>query len=88
MTVPDALSSRQDFFKGTEHDNEEVTMLPKEVFIQSLDETLKLRLQSEEGEKVITKALDVIQTKGIALMKTALKDWKEEDGIIFFKNKC
>ena len=21
-------------------------------------------------------------------MKTALKDWKEEDGIIFFKNKC
>ena len=88
MTVPDALSRRQDFFKGTEHDNKEVTMLPKEVFIQALDETLKLKLQSDKREKVITEALDAINTKGVAPMKTALKDWKEEDSIIFLKNKC
>ena len=63
-------------------------MLLKEEFIRALNETLKLKLQSDEQEKVITESLDAIKTKGVAPMKTALKDWKEEDGIIFFKNKC
>ena len=71
-----------------EHDNEEVTVLPKEEFIRSLDETLKTRLRSEEREKIVSEALDALKTKGVAPLKTALRDWREEDGLIFFKNKC
>jgi len=41
MVVADALSRRADWSKGVEEDNEDVTALPEELFIKTLDMELQ-----------------------------------------------
>ena len=88
MQVPDALSRRADHFKGTEHDNENIILLPDKLFIKVIDEELKKKFTEAKKEDVIIDAINALKGEGIPPLRTALEDWREEDGLIFFRNKC
>ena len=55
MVVPDTLSRREDHFKGTEDDNKDVTLLPKELWVNHMDEEwLPIsKTTTEQSEKII-----------------------------------
>ena len=88
MIVPDALSRREDHFIGTEDDNKDVTLLPKELWINHIDEELKTKFLIDDKDDVVIKALNALKGEGIPPLNIALADWKEEDGLIFYKGKC
>ena len=88
MQVPDALSRRADHSKGTEHDNENIILLPDKLFIKVIDEELKKKFTEAKKEDIIIEVINTLKGEGIPPLRTALEDWKEEDGLIFFRNKC
>ena len=88
MAVPDALSRRPDLCPEEDNDNEDQIMLPEEVFVKTMDVELhKQFTEIRTWDKVIMDALDAIKQGGTLPMKSALKDWREEDGIIFYKDR-
>jgi len=40
------------------------------------------------GDDLMTSAVEALKSKGVPPIKSALSDWKIEDGILFFMDKC
>jgi hypothetical protein len=88
MAIPDSLSRRPDLRPEEDNDNEDQIMLPAEVFVKTMDVELHNKFtETRTRDKVIMDALDAIKQGGTLPMKSALKDWREEDGIIFYKDR-
>lgn len=88
MAIPDALSRRPDLCPDEDHNNEEITVLPDQLFIKALDTELQEKiLHTKSKDLVIVEAIEALNKGGTPPMKTALKDWKEENGLIFYKDR-
>ena len=62
-------------------------MLPEELFIQAIDTTLRDQiLAGRQHNHVILDALEALKSDGTLPMKSALTDWRTDDGLVFYKD--
>ena len=70
-------------------DNKNVTLLPEQTFIWSIDTNLwDLIAQTKNQDCVIVDALEALKTHRTLPMQSSLSDWKTEDNLMFYKNRC
>ena len=92
MIQSDTLSRRPDFVPDKDTDNEDIVMLPDNLFIQLLDIELQRRIaNTNDLDEEVTKALMTMLEQGPTAIRRELGDWtiKKSEGrdIIFFKGK-
>jgi RNase H-like domain found in reverse transcriptase len=88
MVQSDALSRREDFDTG-DTDNEDMTMLPESLFINSIDVELHdLLAESIMKDDLVIDALKAIKHGGTPPMKSSIADWRINDGLLFFRDRC
>ena len=79
MTQADALSRRPDFVPEHDMDNENITMLPNELFVQLVDLDLQEKISNcNDLDTDATEALKTILEKGPSIIKGELDDWTME----------
>ena len=89
MVQSDTLSRREDLNPGEDHDNEELTLLPDMLFVKKVDTELHTALaEALLRDKVMMDAINTLKTKGVLPTQSAFNDWKIEDRLLFFKDKC
>ena len=89
MIQSDALSQWPDLCPKEDNDNENVTLLPEQMFIRSIDTNLwDLIAQTRNQDYVIVDALEALKTHEALPMQSSLSDWKIEDDLVFYKNRC
>ena len=89
MIQSDALSRRPDLCPKEDNDNENVTLLPEQMFIQSIDTDLRdLIAQTKNQDHVIVEALEALKTCGTPPMQLALSDWRTNGDLVFYKDRC
>uniref|UniRef100_A0A0W0FBD5 Integrase catalytic domain-containing protein n=1 Tax=Moniliophthora roreri TaxID=221103 RepID=A0A0W0FBD5_MONRR len=88
MVQSDALSRRTDHVHGSDTDNEEVIMLPDQLFVNvvniELQDKLKDRLGSDDFHKM---ALEALTTTRLPPIKSALSDWEINNSLIRYKGR-
>ena len=91
MILSDALSRRPDHGIGAEHDNKDVTLLPKTLFVNLIHLELQQRIH---GMKDIDPSIDPIhltlKQNMPSMLLPNLKDWKMEridDDVLYYKDK-
>ena len=89
MVQSDALSRREDWGKGLENDNEDLTLLPETMFIKAIDVGMQTLLaQALMKDKLMADAIKALKTNGTPPIKSDLSDWEFTDGLLFFKKRC
>jgi hypothetical protein len=89
MVQSDALSRRADLHPDENNDNEDMTLLPDDLFMKVIDtETHSLLVAALMKDNLVKSAVEVLKTGGIPPIKSALTDWKLEDGLLFFLGRC
>ena len=91
MIQSDTLSRRLDFIPDKDMDNEDVTMLPDNLF-KLLDIDLQQRIaNTHDHDEEVTRALLTMMEQGPHAIQRELGDWmiKKFEGrdIVFFKGK-
>ena len=92
MIQSDALSRRPDFIPDEDNDNEDITMLPDNLFINLFDLDLQKCIANCKGmDRDATEALMLLLEKKPATLKNDLEDWKlekiDDKNVLFFKGK-
>ena len=92
MIQSDALSRQPDFIPDKDMDNEDITMLPNNLFIQLLDVDLQRWIaNTHDHDEEVTKALMTMLEQGPHAIWWELGDWMIEKfegwDIVFFKGK-
>jgi RNase H-like domain found in reverse transcriptase/Integrase zinc binding domain/Chromo (CHRromatin Organisation MOdifier) domain/Integrase core domain/Reverse transcriptase (RNA-dependent DNA polymerase) len=92
MIQSDALSRRPDWCPDEDTDNENVTMLPEDLFIALIDEGLQRRIaNSTDLDGNAAEALTLLLESGPTAMTTGLGDWKLDNStgqnVLFYKGK-
>ena len=89
MVQSDALSRRPDLCPDEDTDNEDKTLLPDSLFVNAIDTDLHDLISSiRKQDRVVLEALDALKTGGLPPMRSVLSDWRIEDQMVFFKNRC
>ena len=89
MVQSDALSRRADLCPENETDNADVTLLPDKLFVKAIDiEMHDLITTHLMKDDIVKDAIEALKSKGLPPIKSVLTDWKIEDGLLFFKNRC
>jgi len=89
MVQSDGLSRREDFNPGKDDENEDAVMLPENLFVKTMDTDLQGHILTVmDKDDIITKALEALKTGGIPPMRSKLTDWKINDGMVFYKERC
>ena len=79
MTQADALSRRSDHYQKEDHDNENMVLLPDNLFINLLDTELQDRiLEARDVDHNMSEALDQLLNSDISNLSKDLDDWKVE----------
>ena len=66
-----------------------MTLLPKQMSIWSINTDLwDLIAWTRNQDCVIVDALEALKTHGTLLMQSSLSNWKTEDNLMFYKNRC
>src|SRR6202790_4062053 len=85
----DALSRREDHNVGGETNNENMIMLPGALFIKAIDTELhSLLAETMMKDDLVKDAIESIKKGGTPPMKSAINDWKIEDWLLFFRDRC
>jgi hypothetical protein len=89
MVQSDALSQRADLHPDEDNNNEDMTLLPDDLFVKVINiEMHTLLVTALIKDNLVKSALEALKTRGIPLIKSALTDWKLEDGLLFFLGQC
>jgi len=89
MIQSDALSRCPDHIPEEDTDNENIILLPDELFIKLINTELAKLIESAPASDKFVKDMDkVLSMKGVPLIKSNLLDWKIEDGILFYQDQC
>ena len=92
MIQSDALSRRPDFCPDEDTDNENIIMLPDDMFLNLIDTDLQDRItMAENMDSDATEALTLLLESGPTAITAGLNDWKVEQvngrPILFYKGK-
>jgi hypothetical protein len=89
MVQSDALSQRADLHPDEDNDNEDMTLLPDELFMKVIDtEMHSLLVATLMKDDLVKAAVEALKMGGIPPIKSTLTDWKLEDGLLFFLGQC
>jgi hypothetical protein len=92
MVQSDTLSRRPDYTPEKDTDNENITLLPDNLFVNLIDVDLQNRIMNcTDMDKYATDALSYILDYGSSTLRHDLNDWTLEkvDGknVLFYKDK-
>ena len=92
MVQSDTLSQRPDLTPENDNDNEDITMLPENLFIRLIDADLQNRIANcQDMDKDATEALITLLDQKSTPLQTGLESWTTEKfgdkNILFFKGK-
>ena len=88
MVQSDALSRRSDLCPDDETDSMDITLLPNSLFVQTIDtEMHNLIATNLMKDNIIKDAIEALKSNGTPPIKSALSDWKIDDGLLFFKKQ-
>ena len=92
MVQSDALSRRPDFCPEEDHDNEDMVLLPENLFVNLIDLELQEKIASaQEIDGQVADALKLLTGNGPSHLKDDLSDWKVEESengkVVFYQNK-
>ena len=92
MIQSDALSRRPDLCPEEDTDNENVIVLPNDLFILLIDERLQQRItNSTDLDGSAAEALKLLLGTGSSAMTTGLEDWtidqSNDRNTLFYKGK-
>ena len=92
MVQSDALSRRPDHCPDEDTDNEDIVMLPDNMFVHLIDVELQDKIaRSTDLDGNATEALKLLLENGPATMTAGLQDWKLQQSngqnILFYKGK-
>jgi hypothetical protein len=89
MVQSDALSRRADLHPDEDNDNEDMTLLPDDLFMKVINtETHSLLVAALMKDDLVKSAVEALKTGGIPPIKSMLTDWKLKDGLLFFLGRC
>lgn len=70
-------------------DNDDQILLPDHLFVRTIDISLKDKITATiDHDPIVRETLQSIAKTGPYTLKSSVNDWKEKDGLIFFKNRC
>jgi hypothetical protein len=85
----DTLSWRADLHPDEDNDNEDMMLLPDDLFEKVIDtEMHSLLVTALMKDDLVKLAVEALKTGGIPLIKSVLTNWKLEDGLLFFLGQC
>uniref|UniRef100_A0A0W0GEN7 Putative reverse transcriptase-rnase h-integrase n=1 Tax=Moniliophthora roreri TaxID=221103 RepID=A0A0W0GEN7_MONRR len=88
ITQADALSRRSNEQDEVDTDNEDIVMLPDRLFIKRINLGMKEDIIDQLGLDDFHKsALEQLLQEGVPPIKSALSDWRIEEGLLFFQNR-
>jgi hypothetical protein len=89
MVQLDALSQRADFHPDEDNDNEDMMLLPDDLFVKVINTEMHgLLVTALMKDDLVKLVVEVLKTRGIPPIKSALTDWKLDDGLLFFLGHC
>ena len=89
MVQSDALSRHSDLCPDDKTDNMDITLLPNSLFVQTIDtEMHNLIATNLMKDNIIKDAIEALKSNGTRPIKSALSDWKIDNGLLFFKDRC
>jgi len=89
MIQSDALSRRPDHVPEKDTNNENVVLLPDELFINLINTELAKLIETAAASDEFVKDMDkVLSTKGVPPIKSNLLDWKIENGVLYYQERC
>ena len=89
MIQSDALSWRADHVPERDEDNEEITLLPENLFLHQIDiETHDVIIEAMTKDDFPNKAIFALKEKGTPPIKSDLKAWELREGLLFFCDRC
>jgi len=84
MVQSDALSRRPDHVPEEDTDNEDLVLLPDELFINLINIELAKMIESAATSDELVKNM----TNILSVIKLNLSNWKIEDGMLFYQDRC
>ena len=89
MIQSDALSRRPDHVAENNDDNENIIILPDNLFINLINVELANMIESATtSDELVQNISNVLSMKGIPPIKSSLSDWKMENGKLFYPEQC
>ena len=89
MVQSDTLSRHYDLCPNDEPDNMDITLLPDSLFIQTINtEMHNLIATNLMKDDIVKDAIEALKSNGTPPIKSVLSDWKINDGLLFFKDRC
>jgi hypothetical protein len=89
MVQSDALSRRPDLCPEIDTNNEDQTLLPETMFVNTIDTDLRDLIAEARGvDHVVLDAVEALRTGGIPPMKTALSNWRLDGDLVFYRDQC
>jgi len=89
MVQSDALSQWPDLAPEEDNDNADLTLLPNTLFVKVIDTDLKdAFLEAFTKDDSMHKTMEAINGSGTPPIRSAVADWKIEDGLVFYKGRC
>ena len=93
MVQSDALYHRSDFYLNEDNDNEDVTLLLNNLFVNLIDIDLQRRIAaSDTYDWTAADTIKLLQADGPTEAQTDLSDWMVEHidnkPILFYRDKC
>src|SRR5271163_2137008 len=89
MIQSDALSQRANLAPENDNDNNDQTLLPDGLFINVIDEELgNLIKKTDQTDQVVQEALTALLNGGPFPLKSALSDWRIDNDLVFYKDRC
>jgi Flp pilus assembly CpaF family ATPase len=89
MIQSDALSRQPDHIPDEDTDNEDLVLLPDKLFLNLINMELAKMIESATtSDELVKNMSNVLSMKGIPPIKSNLSDWKIEDGMLFYQDRC
>jgi len=87
MIQSNALSCCPDHIKN-DNDNDDI-ILPDSLFVGIIDTDLHYSIfEATVKDTLFTSALEALKMNGPFPITSKLEDWRLEDGLLFFKDRC
>ena len=93
MVQSDTLSCRSDFYLDEDNDNEDVTLLPDNLFVNLIDIDLQRRIAASDSyDWTAADTIKILQADGPTEAQTDFSDWAvdhvDDKPILFYCDKC
>ena len=88
LTRPNALSRRPDLIPKDNNDNDQITLLPESLFVNTIDLTIANKIaKSSEKDPIVLKTLQAMDKDLPTQFRSRLSDWSYDAGILSYQGR-